>query len=183
MNTNPPGRRRTQVLKVVCVFLAVVHAALVPAALVLAKLEARKAGARVGVAEPRADRATQREDRAVGLALHWLGEWASLDVLCLGCYLVLENYLKQVACTIDATTFDAATGMGSRIVYESSVKIGFQLCLVGSLTSLVAGAAVAALHYPDASATVDAADLTKVEPFDGKKVVAAEEGHPLDAKS
>ena len=32
-------------------------------------------------------------------------------------------------------------------------------------------------------ATVDAADLTKVEPFDGKKVVAAEEGHPLDAKS
>ena len=183
MNTNPPGRHRTQVLKVVCVFFAVVHAALVPAALVLAKLEARKAGARVGVAEPRGDRATQREDRAVGLALHWLGEWASLDVLCLGCYLVHENYLKQVACTIDATTFDAATGLGSRIVYESSVKIGFQLCLAGSLTSLVAGAAVAALHYPDASATVDAADLTKVEPFDGKKVVAAEEGHPLDAKS
>ena len=102
-------RLRTQVLKVVCVFFAVVHAALVPAALVLAKLEARKAGARVGVAEPRGDRATQREDRAVGLALHWLGEWASLDVLCLGCYLVHENYLKQVACSIDATTFDAAT--------------------------------------------------------------------------
>ena len=99
-----------------------VHAALVPAALVLAKLEARKAGARVGVAEPRADRATQREDRAVGLALHWLGEWASLDVLCLGCFLVHENYLKQVACSIDATTFDAATGFGSRVVYESSVN-------------------------------------------------------------
>ena len=118
----------------------------------------------------------------VGLALHWLGEWASLDVLCLGCYLVHENYLKQVACTIDATTFDAATGLGSRIVYESSVKIGFQLCLAWSATSLGAGAAVAALHYPDAAATVDAV-LTKVEPFDGKKVVAAEEGHPLDAKS
>ena len=127
-----------------CVFFAVVHAALVPAALVLAKLEAHRAGARVGVAEPRGDRATQREDRAVGLALHWLGEWASLDVLCLGCYLVHENYLKQVACSIDATTFDAATGFGSRVVYESSVKVGFQLCLVGSLTSLVAGAAVAA---------------------------------------
>ena len=41
-----------------CVFFAVVHAALVPAALVLAKLEARRAGARVGVAEPRGDRAT-----------------------------------------------------------------------------------------------------------------------------
>ena len=108
--------------------------------------------------------------------------------MCLGCYLVHENYLKQVACSIDATTFDAATGFGSRVVYESSVKVGFQLCLVGSLTSLVAGAAVAALHYPDASATVDAAkvvpaDVTKVEPFDGKKIVAAEEGHPLDAKS
>ena len=89
--TRGSHRLRTQVLKVVCVFFAVVHAALVPAALVLAKLEARRAGARVGVAEPRGDRATQREDRAVGLALHWLGEWASLDVLCLGCYLVHEN--------------------------------------------------------------------------------------------
>ena len=63
-----------------CVFFAVVHAALVPAALVLAKLEARKAGARVGVAEPRADRATQREDRAVGLALHWLGELSLIHI-------------------------------------------------------------------------------------------------------
>ena len=58
----------------------------------------------------------------VGLALHWLGEWASLDVLCLGCFLVHENYLKQVACSIDTTTFDAATGFGSRVVYESSVN-------------------------------------------------------------
>ena len=84
---------------------------------------------------------------------------------------------------VPVISIDAAPGLGSRIVYESSVKIGFQLCLAGSLTSLVAGAAVAALHYPDASATGDAADLTKVAPFGGKKVVAAEEGHPLDAKS
>ena len=92
----------------------------------------RAAPARASASPSRArDRAAQREDRAVGLALHWLGEWASLDVLCLGCYLVHENYLKQVACSIDATTFDAATGFGSRVVYESSVKVGFQLCLDG----------------------------------------------------
>ena len=96
--------------------------------------------------------------------------------------------LKQVACSIDATTFDAATGFGSRVVYESSVKVGFQLRLVGSLTSLVAGAAVAALHYPDASATVDAAkvvpaDVTKVEPATARRSSPRRRATPLDAKS
>ena len=63
---------------------------------------------------------------------------------------------------------------------------GVAAFLLASLA--IASPSSAALHYPDASATVDAAkvvpaDVTKVEPFDGKKIVAAEEGHPLDAKS
>jgi len=101
-------------------------------------------------------------------------------VLCLGCHLVKTSYLDQVACSIDATTFNEATGSGSRVAYDSRFGPGFALCLIGSLLSLVAGSMVASLHYPGASFVLEAA---KVQPADAKKLVEAEEGHPLDAKS